>query len=227
MTKSKLSTRASLASKCLESTWRMIMDINRKNVKIPLVVITILSAGDRIGKHGHHSPTTWRYRGGEKRAEVGISPGLFKTPEIILAVMLHEAAHAALSKNHKAGMGSAKSYHTKIFRETCFKLGLQCEFYNTRHGWMITSWPNNKHPNRYISVVKYLKQNLPMGTSGGWVKLKGRKLPKSGHIRLECKCKIHVGNSILVTKTMLKRITEKRGIKCEICDALFVPIKTK
>jgi hypothetical protein len=225
--RSKISTRISTASKCLENAWRMIMKINQRNVKLPLVVIMVLSAGDRTRKYGHLGHNTWEYRGKQRRSEVGINSLLFKTPESLLATMLHEAAHAALSDNHNAGMGSSRYYHTKKFRDTCFKLGLHCEFKDTRYGWTITSWPNDRIPKQYAPVVQYLKQNLPMGTSGSWFKPKGKTLPKSGHIRLECSCKIHAENSILITKTMLKRITRKGGIRCEICKTLFVQAETK
>ncbi len=220
--KTKISTRASTATKTLEEAWQMIMEINRKKYKIPLAVIIILSAGDRGKKRGHHARNAWEYKGQQRKAEVGINSSLFKSPENLLCTMIHEATHAILTDKHNAGMGSTRSYHTKVFRDTCFKLGLHCEFYNTRHGWNLTRWPKDQVPQQYIPVVKYLRKNLPKGTSQGGDKPKVSKL---GYIRLECKCKIQGGNSILVTKTMLRRISEKGGIRCELCDSLFTILK--
>ena len=231
--KTKISDRASQATKTLEKAWRMLMEINRNKVKIPLLVILVLSGGDRTKKKGHHSHPVWNYRGDEKRPEVGITSDLFHSPQDIIEVMLHEAGHAVL-KDHNWGVGSDYNYHTKYFRNACQVLGLQCSFNGTYHGWNLTYWENGLLPNQYEPVRVFLKANLPKGTKIperlSESSPKEQDLPKSGHIRLECQCKNSKGNygknTIFVTKSMLERVLKPaNGVRCETCGALFRVIK--
>lgn len=216
--KSRISDRASIATKALEDAWTMLIKINHN---IPHVIVTILTAGDRKRKHGHLSPTVWQYRDNKRRHEVGLSSNLFEDKGNLLCTMLHEATHAIL---HKENWGCSRSanpkYHIVSFRDTCEKLGLKCVFRDTRDGWALTSWPDDKIPDIYEPVLKHLKKEIPKGT--GWgriVKGPGQDLPKPGHIRLSCKCD-GKRRSIYVNKSVL----EEGGIICDLCGAKFMPL---
>jgi hypothetical protein len=212
--KSRISDRASIATKALEAAWTMLIKLHHT---IPHAVVTLLTSGDRRRQLGHLSHSVWQYRDDKQRHEVGISPNLFQDPERLLSTMLHEAAHAILHKEN-GGCTSDKynDYHRISFRDTCKKLGLECEFKDTRRGWTLTSWPDGKIPDIYAQVLKHLKKELPKGTGSGiYINVPGRELPKSGHIRLSCKCdkrrSIYVNTSVL----------EEGGIRCDLCGSNF------
>lgn len=222
--KSRISDRASIGTRALEAAWAMLIELR---LNIPHAVVTLLTAGDRKRERGHLSYSAWQYRDDKRRHEVGISSNLFQDPEGLLCTMLHEAAHAIL---HKANggctpvtPGKRRYYHRKSFRDTCKKLGLECTFLDTRRGWTLTSWPDDKIPDIYEPILKHLKKDLPKGTGHQKrVKIPGRKvpdrqLPKSGHIRLSCQCDKR--RSIYVNKSVL----EKGGIRCDLCGSYFLP----
>jgi hypothetical protein len=213
--KSRISDRASNATRALETAWAMLIDLR---LNIPHAVVTLLTAGDRKRESGHLSHLAWKYRDDKRRHEVGISSDLFQDPERLLSTMLHEAAHAILHKeNGGCTHDKYNNYHLTIFRDTCKTLGLECEFRDTRHGWTLTSWPGGEIPDIYAPVLKHLKRELPKGT--GYrigVKQSGRKLPKSGHVKLSCQCDKR--RSIYVNKSVL----EKGGISCDLCGSNFV-----
>lgn len=218
--KSRISDRASIATKVLETAWGMLIELHHK---IPHAVVTLLTAGDRRRKSGHLTPSTWKYRDDKQRHEVGITPHFFQDPGNLLSTMLHEAAHAILHKeNGGCTPDRYNHYHRKCFRDTCRELGLECEFMDTRHGWTLTSWPDGKTPDSYVPVLKYLKKELPKGTGRqipGKIpgrKVSGRQLPKSGHIRLSCQC--DKPRNIYVNKSVLKN----GGIRCDLCGSNFL-----
>ncbi len=213
--KYRIKDRASNATKALETAWAMLIELHHN---IPHAVVTLLTTGDRRRKLGHLSHSVWKYRDDKRRHEVGISSDLFHDPKGLLCAMLHEAAHAVLhKKNGGCSLGKYRDYHLKIYRDTCRKLGLECAFKDTRHGWTLTSWPDGKIPDTYMPVLKHLKMELPKGTGHvSPVKVPGRKLPKSGHIKLSCQCDKR--RSIYVNKSVL----EKGGIRCDLCGFNFL-----
>ena len=215
--KSRIGDRASTATKALEAAWAMLIGLHHN---IPHAIVTILTAGDRSHKSGHLSYSTWQYRDDKQRHEVGISPNLFHDPKRLLSTMLHEAAHAVLHKKNggctPVAPGKPRYYHRVSFRDTCQKFGLECEFRDTRRGWTNTSWPDGKIPDIYAQVLEHLKKELPKGTGSGiHVKAPGRQLPKSGHIKLSCKCD---KRSIYVNRSVLK----KGRIRCDLCGFDFL-----
>jgi hypothetical protein len=155
--KSRISDRASIGTKALEAAWAMLIGLH---LNIPYAVVTLLTAGDRKLKSGHLTHSAWQYRDDKRIPEVGISSDFFQNPERLLCTMLHEAAHAILLKENGGCTLSPdkyNDYHLAIFRDTCKKLGLECEFKDTRHGWTLTSWPDGKIPDIYTPVLKHLK----------------------------------------------------------------------
>lgn len=213
--KYRIGDRASNATRALETAWSMLIDLYHT---IPHAVVTLLTAGDRRRKRGHLTHSAWQYRDDQRRHEIGISSDLFQNPEKLLCTMLHEAAHAILHKeNGGCSFDKNHDYHLKIFRDTCRNLGLKCEFQDTRYGWTLTSWPDNKISDIYMPVLKHLKMELPKGTGKGmYFSRPARKLPKSGHIKLSCKC--DKARVIYVNKFELK----KGGIRCDLCGSNFL-----
>ncbi|MEI7636114.1 MAG: hypothetical protein WCJ37_02330 [Syntrophus sp. (in: bacteria)] len=214
--KSRISDRASNATKALETAWSMLIGLHHN---IPHAVVALLTAGDRKRERGHLSNSSWKYRDDKRRHEVGISPNLFHDPKSLLCTMLHEATHAILHKeNGGCTPDKYNNYHRKSFRDKCKSLGLECEYKDTRRGWTLTSWPDGKIPDIYKPLLKYLKTELPKGTGFGiHPHPPGRKLPKPGHIKLSCRCDKR--RTIYVNKSIL----QAGGIRCDICDSNFLP----
>ena len=206
--------RGSIAVKALESAWRQLRTVESS---IPDAVIVLIDGSKRNRKHGHFLVSSWKARGRRWIHEVAISPNLFDDPTGLLATMLHEAAHACLwEEGKRGGMGSSGYYHTKVFRDRCTEFGLKCEFYNTRYGWTLTSWPSKVLPIQYRDIRDNLKKTLPFGSGvGRRAPVSGKPLPKSGRSKLECKCskprRIFVPNSEI----------ELGGIICSLCEEVF------
>ena len=195
--------------------------------EIPAAVVLVSDSIGRRAKLGHFAPTAWRARG-RKRHEVSISPDQFASAPALLATFLHEAAHAILytrrypggaRKHRLGGVGADGDYHRAEFRDQCIRLGLRCEFGSKRRGWNLTDWPVSGVPSQYSEIVAFIEQNRPLGTSRREPRKPGPKpLPKSGHVRLVCRCMIGP-RSIYVSPT----VVEKGGILCEYCRAQFQP----
>ena len=210
--------RGSNAVKALESAWRELRTVESS---IPDAVIVLIDGSKRNQKHGHFLVSSWKAHGKRWIHEVAISPHLFGDPTGLLATMLHEAAHACLwEKGKRGGMGSTRYYHATAFRDRCVELGLKCEFYNTRYGWSLTSWPSQVLPIQYRKIRDNLKKTLPFGSGAGRIpRATGKPLPKSGRSKLKCKCfkprRIYVPNSEI-------GIGE---IVCSLCQEVFRLVK--
>lgn len=206
--------RGSLAVQVLESAWQLLREIVPE---IPPVVLTFIDMKSRHRLRGYIAYSTWRKRRGSAH-EIAISPKLIGRPTDLLATMLHEAAHGVLyATGQDGGMGSSRYYHKKEFRDQCQRLGLKCEFLNTRYGWTVTSWPPSGVPNRYKPIIALLRGKLPAGTeTSPKYKIKGRRLPATGHTMLVCKCAGGT-RSVYVKKSVL----EAGGIVCSFCGQEF------
>jgi hypothetical protein len=64
-----------------------------------------------------------------------------------------------------AGCGGDGYYHREEFQQACRKLGLECEFNNRRYGWSRTRWPDAGVPAKYDTVLKLLREDIPLGLS--------------------------------------------------------------
>ena len=216
----RVNKRASEATKRLEHAWAMLRKIEPS---IPAAVFIIRATKGGGNPLGHFVQSAWRNQHGRRTHEISVSSTLFCDPGDLLTVLLHEAAHSILRKDH-GGCSLDSSgyfyYHRKDFRDVCFKLGLDCEFHNTRYGWMITHWPRKTGvPTKYRDIIQYLSKNLPLGTDKAkrhkLTDIRGKKTPQSGLTRITCSCKKK--RCIYVNTTILK----EGGILCKLCDLPF------
>lgn len=179
-----------------------------------ILPLTELRGRPSHDEFGHFAPSRWRNREGGIH-ELAIHPGLFHSPEDVLLVLLHEAAHGLLLSQN-LGCSGGGYYHRKEFRDECVLIGLRCEFANTSLGWNNTRWPETGVPEQYKDVLGFLRKRLALETAQA-IRVPnepGVLLPKSGRIRLECNC------PRLVYAT--RRIALEGGIRCERCGGLFV-----
>jgi hypothetical protein len=218
MTTQSVRKRGSLSARILERAWTRLREVMPG---LPLAVMLPMDADGRLRKYGHFAPSTWRVRGPQHAHEVALSPQLFKTPEALLATMVHEAVHALLyatviSPVHIGGVSVRdRYYHRREFRDACRHVGLECRYLNGRYGWTLTDWPEGRVPEQYRQVVTIL-QTLPLGSGGGVVRrVEGRPTPASGHVRLHCACEpcrtIHVA----------RKQADRGGIVCVFCQTQF------
>ena len=123
---------ASLLVQVLEDTWQAI---RARHGEIPAVVIILASGTEtRQPRWGHHAPGRWNV-GNDQRAEVMISgEALRLTPAEVLAVILHEAAHALAHARGIKDTSRQGRYHNKHFKNCAEQLGLAVE-HDQRHGW--------------------------------------------------------------------------------------------
>ena len=203
--------RGSIATKCIEEAWTQLRAVISG---LPQAVIVLLDVAARHHRRGHFAHSTWKARGTSNSHEIGISPALFGDPKQLLPTLLHEAAHAL---NHERGLHdcSGRYYHRKEFRDTCVRLGLNCQFLNTRYGWTLTGWPQDgKIPPRYSPIIEHLKTSMPRGSGMQQAgKARSKPLPKTGHVRLECRC--------LRSLYASRAVADRGGISCSICGSDF------
>ena len=211
MNKTNSHDRGSTATKCLEEAWAQLRLLIPR---LPNAVIVLIDAATRQHRRGHFAQSTWKSRGRSNSHEIGISPVLFEHPAELLATMLHEAAHA-LNHENRIRDCSDRYYHRKEFRDTCLSLGLACWFTNTRYGFASTSWPETGAiPACYSSILDHLTMGMPRGAGlRQLAKARGKPLPKSGHVRLMCRCRrvIYAGRTV----------ADQGAISCSICRTDF------
>ena len=208
--------RGSKVIATLEDSWSAL---RIAEPRIPAAVLTLVDVRSRLGVRGYFANSQWKKPGrGGGAHEVAVSPHLIGQPAQLLATILHEAAHAILFQAGKnAGVGSTRYYHTKVFRDQCIELCLECYFYNSRYGWTITHWPRGDDvPKRFLPALRILK-SLPSGTEKFRIRRStGGSLPPTGRTKLICKCDdkkrvIYVPNSVAAIG----------GISCCICNQQF------
>ena len=123
---------ASRLVQVLEDTWTAIRS---RHGQLPPVVIIVASGTEtRSPRWGHHAPGRW-YVGTSQRAEVMISgEALRLTPAEVLAVILHEAAHALAHARGIKDTSRQGRYHNRHFKTLAEELGLAVE-HDHRNGW--------------------------------------------------------------------------------------------
>jgi hypothetical protein len=211
----RLRDRGSRSVALIEQAW---VELKGIEPRLPHVVVTLVNS-PRRGLLGYVHPQQWRYVPGKShKAEVAISPGLLNSPASALAVLVHEAAHALfLDMEPFLGCGPDGYYHRKEFRDVARRLGLKCEFRNNRYGWCNTGWPRSSIPVIYETTLAILA-DLPTGTGNDLVREpKPKPLPRSGHVRLACRC--GGKRSIYVVASVRRR----GGIICRFCRCEFQP----
>jgi predicted SprT family Zn-dependent metalloprotease len=210
----------------LERVWRMLRALHPE---IPTAVIAVYSVPTRRPHQnggvllGHFSAASWLRRPGGKGHEIGINPHLFGNAKQVLITLLHEAAHAALhgdsnnGKTHSAGCSLTDPlYHRTEFRDLCKKWGIKCTSRNRRYGFCDTAWPKNKPPTRYVPVLRYLEENIPVGVRG----LPRRARERQTHL-LPLRCQCDDRSRVIFTKHLV--VETGSAIRCDRCKALFQP----
>lgn len=210
----RIEDRGSTAVAALEQAWQMLRE---SDSRIPRAVLVVLDTPSRGKKRGHFAMSSWQARGRNQAHEIGISPNLFSTPAELMATMAHEAVHVMLwEEGSHGGMGAGRYYHTKVFRDRCVQIGLECEFWNTRYGWTQTRWPPGQRLPEYVRpIVAFLKKALPAGGDRPRFYWEKRSLPESGQTRLSCNCSPE--RSIYVAKS----VAADGGITCCLCNGDF------
>lgn len=208
----RLSDRGSQAVQTLERVWDTLRELHPC---IPAAVLVVIDITARSRRNGHFAMSAWKARGENRAHEIAVSPRLFSQHRDVLAVLLHEAAHASLHDEGKnGGMGSTDYYHKKVFRDRCIQFGLNCEFYDTRYGWTVTSLPETKDiSSDYRALLEELKHSLPYGTGGRTPQLEAGKLPPSGLVKLSCGCR---------SFRIARSIAEEGGLACRLCGIDFL-----
>jgi curved DNA-binding protein CbpA len=202
------SQAASPILKVLEDIW---LEIRRWHPDIPPVVIIIASGTDtKHPRWGYHSPDRWNVAG-RQYAEVMISgEGLRRTPNQVLATLLHEAAHALAHARGIKDTSRQGRYHNKHFKTCAEQLGLILE-HDQRHGWSaITITPATERA--YARQLADLAQAMTMwrhgDTTTGPTPRRNTNL-----VAAACPC----GRSIRVAASTLA----EAPIICQACDGKF------
>ena len=201
---------ASLLVQVLEEVW---LAIRRRHPQIPAVVIIVASGTEtRQPRWGHFASGRW-YVDAYERAEVMISgEALRLTPPEVLAVILHEAAHALANARGIKDTSRQGRYHNKQFKTHAEELGL-IVVHDDRHGWS-SSAP--AHDTEYIYADQLTALAAAMTL---WRRSEATTGPgprrNTNLIAAACSC----GRNIRVAASTLA----EAPITCQACDGDFQP----
>jgi hypothetical protein len=110
----------------LEDAWATI---RQHHAEIPEVVVLVGTGTDRGGalrKLGHFAARRWRLADGGERSEILVAgEGLDRSPDAVLATLLHEAAHALAFARGIRDTSQGGRYHDRRFAAVATELGLQ------------------------------------------------------------------------------------------------------
>jgi hypothetical protein len=110
----------------LEDAWTTI---RQHHVEIPEVVVLVGTGTDRGGalrKLGHFAARRWHVAGGGERSEILVAgEGLDRSPDTVLATLLHEAARALAFARGVRDTSQGGRYHNRRFAAVAAELGLQ------------------------------------------------------------------------------------------------------
>jgi hypothetical protein len=110
----------------LEDAWAAI---RQHHAEIPDVVVLIgtgIERGGVLRKLGHFAARRWRLAGGGERSEILVAgEGLDRSPDAVLATLLHEAAHALAFTRGVRDTSQGGRYHNRRFAALAAELGLQ------------------------------------------------------------------------------------------------------
>lgn len=102
--------------------------IRKDHPDVPPAVIVINSGGNV--KYGHFAYTKWDV-GGQKLPELMISAeGLQRPASMVLATLVHEAAHGLAYTRKIKDVSNNGKYHNKKFAELATELGLDASTYD-------------------------------------------------------------------------------------------------
>jgi hypothetical protein len=204
---------ASLLVQVLEEVW---LAIRRRHPDIPAVVIILASGTEtRQPRWGHFASGRW-YVEADERAEVMISgEALRLTPLEVLAVILHEAAHALASARGIKDTSRQGRYHNKHFKIHAEELGLAVE-HDQRNGWSASKITSDAE-HAYEAQLTALAEAMTL-----WRRSEATTSPgtrrNTNLIAAACSC----GRSIRVAASTLA----EAPITCQACDGDFQPKTT-
>ena len=204
------SRTASLLVQVLEDIW---LAIRRHHPQIPAVVIILASGTEtRQPRWGHFASARW-YVESSERAEVMISgEALRLTPAEVLAVILHEAAHALAYARGIKDTSRQGRYHNKHFKTHADELGLAVE-HDQRNGWSASKITPDAEQ-AYETQLTALAEAMTL-----WRRSEATTSPgtrrNTNLIAAVCSC----GRSIRVAASTLA----EAPITCQACDGDFQP----
>jgi hypothetical protein len=191
----------------LEDTW---LAIRRRHPEIPAVVIILASGTEtRQPRWGHFASGRWQVRA-DQRAEVMISgEALRLTPAEVLAVILHEAAHALACTRGIKDTSRQGRYHNKQFKLHAEQLGLTAE-HDQRNGWSASKITHHAEQ-AYASQIDALAEAMTLWRRAETTGPATRR--NTNLIAASCPC----GRSIRVAASTLA----EAPITCQACDGHF------
>jgi hypothetical protein len=198
---------ASRLVQVLEDTWQAI---RRRHGQIPPVVIILASGTEtRQPRWGHHAPGRW-YVANDQRAEVMISgEALRHTAPEVLAVILHEAAHALAHARDIKDTSRQGRYHNKHFKTHAEELGITVE-HDDRNGWSASKiTPGTEHA--YATQLLALADAMTLWRRDEAIRPTARR--NSNFIAAICPC----GRSIRIAGSTLA----EAPITCQACAGDF------
>jgi hypothetical protein len=201
------SRAASLLVQVLEDTW---LAIRRRHPEIPAVVIILASGTEsRQPRWGHFASGRWQVHADE-RAEVMISgEALRLTPAEVLAVILHEAAHALAHARGIKDTSRQGRYHNKQFKIHADELGLTTE-HDQRNGWSASKVTHDTE-HAYTAQIDALAQAMTLWRRAERTGPATRR--NTNLIAASCPC----GRSIRIAASTLA----EAPITCQACDGDF------
>ena len=204
------SPAASRVLAVLEDTWTAIRS---HHGQVPPVVVIIASGtGSRQPKWGHYASGRW-YASNVKHAEVMVSgEGLARTPQEVLATLLHEAAHALAAARGERDTSRQGRYHNKKYAALARELGLDVTE-TPGFGWTATTVPGTT-ADRYAAQLDALKDAMTIWRNAEHTPAAATRR-STNLIPAECSC----GRRIRVAASTL----DEAPIICQACDGYFKP----
>jgi DnaJ domain len=198
---------ASLLVHVLEDIW---LAIRRHHGQVPLVVIILASGTEtRQPRWGHFASGRWHV-GIDQRAEVMISgEALRLTPSEVLAVILHEAAHALAHARGIKDTSRQSRYHNKQFKNCAEELGLAIE-HDDKNGWAASKITHHAE-HAYTDQLDALAEAMTLWRASETSSPTTRR--NTNLIAAACPC----GRSIRVAASTLA----EAPITCQACDGDF------
>jgi hypothetical protein len=201
------SRAASLLVQVLEDTWAAI---RCHHPEIPAVVIILASGTEtRQPRWGHFASGRWYVQHNE-RAEVMISgEALRLTPAEVLAVILHEAAHALAFARGIKDTSRQGRYHNQQFKTHAEELGLIAE-HDDRNGWSASKITHHAE-HAYADQLTALAEAMTLWRRAETTSPTTRR--NTNLLAACCPC----GRSIRVAASTLA----EAPITCQACDGDF------
>ena len=184
--------------------------LRKDHPEIPPAVIVINSGGNV--KYGHFASGRWPLKGTDRNlAEIMISgEGLKRPPEMVLATLIHEAAHGLAHVRGIKDCSNNGKYHNKRFAKLAKELGLQVDTHPTAKylGHSNTTIPFGEH----TILISDLTPKLLAYRSfeAGDKKIAA---PPVRELSLKCQCPR--------TLRMFQSAWEKGPVMCDICESSF------